>query len=309
MYHNLKWSQIIEVSVRSNNDNDALCRLCCSSFEQLHVVLSVLQVVFDSSILFCRDWAASVTQAALVVRRIRSIPFCRSHHSIHFLSYICSGKQDIIIMSYKAGIVKAIQELKDRNGSSSIAIKKHMQAHLPKDKKWMNATFLASLKSGVASGEFVQHKNSYKLSADFKKKSAKVGKPKAATKSVFQAFCCSQEEEERCQGQDDKGQNHHCEEGKECEEVCYFQIDQGQKDDDKEDRQETDQSNQGEESNEIQGDEVNSSSLFLFSNKRQNTTGSFRIHPVYEDSSFFLFLYRPPHSLLYHSLTLKLLHL
>jgi hypothetical protein len=31
------------------------------------------------------------------------------------------------IMSYKAGIVKAISELKERNGSSSIAIKKHMQ--------------------------------------------------------------------------------------------------------------------------------------------------------------------------------------
>lgn len=30
-------------------------------------------------------------------------------------------------MSYKAGIVKAISELKERNGSSSIAIKKHMQ--------------------------------------------------------------------------------------------------------------------------------------------------------------------------------------
>ncbi len=30
-------------------------------------------------------------------------------------------------MSYKAGIVKAITELKDRTGSSSISIKKHMQ--------------------------------------------------------------------------------------------------------------------------------------------------------------------------------------
>jgi histone H1/5 len=38
-------------------------------------------------------------------------------------------------MSYKAGIVKAITELKDRTGSSSIAIKKHMQAAMPTDKK------------------------------------------------------------------------------------------------------------------------------------------------------------------------------
>ncbi len=30
-------------------------------------------------------------------------------------------------MSYKAGIAKAITELKDRTGSSSISIKKHMQ--------------------------------------------------------------------------------------------------------------------------------------------------------------------------------------
>eukprot|EP00566_Odontella_aurita_P037646 CAMPEP_0113587602 /NCGR_PEP_ID=MMETSP0015_2-20120614/35004_1 /TAXON_ID=2838 /ORGANISM="Odontella" /LENGTH=34 /DNA_ID=CAMNT_0000493289 /DNA_START=271 /DNA_END=371 /DNA_ORIENTATION=+ /assembly_acc=CAM_ASM_000160 len=34
-------------------------------------------------------------------------------------------------MSYKAGVIKAIDELKDRTGSSMIAIKKHMQANLP----------------------------------------------------------------------------------------------------------------------------------------------------------------------------------
>ena len=76
-------------------------------------------------------------------------------------------------MSYKAGIVAAITELKDRTGSSSIAIKKHMQANLPKDKKWMNATYLAALKKMVADGDLVQNKASYKLSADFKKKSSK----------------------------------------------------------------------------------------------------------------------------------------
>ena len=73
-------------------------------------------------------------------------------------------------MAYKEGIIVAINELKDRTGSSTIAIKKHMQDRLPKDKKWMNATFLSALKSGVASGDFVKVKNSYKLSADFKKK-------------------------------------------------------------------------------------------------------------------------------------------
>jgi histone H1/5 len=73
-------------------------------------------------------------------------------------------------MSYKAGIVKAISELKDRTGSSTIAIKKHMQANMPADKKWMNGTFLKALKDGVAAGEFVQVKNSYKLSAGLKGK-------------------------------------------------------------------------------------------------------------------------------------------
>jgi linker histone H1 and H5 family len=61
-------------------------------------------------------------------------------------------------MSYKAGIAAAIGELKDRNGSSMIAIKKVMQSKLPADKKWMNNQFLTALKSGVAAGEFVQNK-------------------------------------------------------------------------------------------------------------------------------------------------------
>ena len=72
-------------------------------------------------------------------------------------------------MSYKAGIIKSIDDLKDRTGSSMIAIKKVMQTDLPKDKKWLNATFLSALKAGVASGDFIQIKNSYKLSPEFKK--------------------------------------------------------------------------------------------------------------------------------------------
>lgn len=81
-------------------------------------------------------------------------------------------------MSYKAGIIAAITELNDRSGSSMIAIKKAMQDKLPKEKKWMNATFLSTLKKGVADGDFVQVKNSYKLSADFKKALAKKAAPK-----------------------------------------------------------------------------------------------------------------------------------
>ena len=87
-------------------------------------------------------------------------------------------------MSYKAGIVEAISELKDRTGSSMIAIKKVMQEKLPKDKKWMNATFLSSLKKAVADGDLVQVKNSYKLSADFKKSLAKKSKPAPKKKAA-----------------------------------------------------------------------------------------------------------------------------
>ena len=73
-------------------------------------------------------------------------------------------------MSYKAGIITAITELKDRTGSSSIAIKKHMQANVPSGKKWLNATFLKALKTMVVAGDLNQTKSSYRLSPDFKKK-------------------------------------------------------------------------------------------------------------------------------------------
>lgn len=80
-------------------------------------------------------------------------------------------------MSYKAGIIKAITELKDRTGSSSIAIKKHMQANMG-DKKWLNGVFLKALKDGVDSGEFVKVKASYKLSAAAKTAAKKKAAPK-----------------------------------------------------------------------------------------------------------------------------------
>ena len=87
-------------------------------------------------------------------------------------------------MSYKEGIVKTIEGLKDRTGSSMIAIKKIMQSELTSDKKWMNTTFLSALKSLVAAGDLIQVKNSYKLSPDFKKKRAASLKPKPKTKKA-----------------------------------------------------------------------------------------------------------------------------
>ena len=83
-------------------------------------------------------------------------------------------------MSYKSGIITAITELKDRTGSSSIAIKKHMQANLPADKKWLNGTFLNALKKAVTDGDLVQIKSSYKLSPEFKKAAVAASKPKKA---------------------------------------------------------------------------------------------------------------------------------
>lgn len=52
-----------------------------------------------------------------------------SHEPISCPLFYTSRSTNISLpnMSYKAGIVKAISELKERNGSSSIAIKKHMQ--------------------------------------------------------------------------------------------------------------------------------------------------------------------------------------
>lgn len=88
-------------------------------------------------------------------------------------------------MSYKEGIIKAISELKDRTGSSMPAIKKHMMTNMGEDKKWMNAVFLKALKNGVKSGMFLQNKNSYKLSLEFKKT---LGKKTALKKEVDEAM-------------------------------------------------------------------------------------------------------------------------
>lgn len=71
-------------------------------------------------------------------------------------------------MTYKKEILKTVTELKDRNGSSMVAIRKVMKSTLPAEKKWLNATFLAALKSMVASGELQKVKNSFKLPTTLK---------------------------------------------------------------------------------------------------------------------------------------------
>eukprot|EP00563_Minutocellus_polymorphus_P019113 CAMPEP_0197720998 /NCGR_PEP_ID=MMETSP1434-20131217/4191_1 /TAXON_ID=265543 /ORGANISM="Minutocellus polymorphus, Strain CCMP3303" /LENGTH=173 /DNA_ID=CAMNT_0043305937 /DNA_START=8 /DNA_END=529 /DNA_ORIENTATION=- len=85
---------------------------------------------------------------------------------------------------YKASIIGAITDLKDRNGSSSQAIKKHIEEAHP-GKKFLNATYQRVLKNMVAAGDLVQVKQHYKLSAEFKKSLAKKATPtkkKAAPK-------------------------------------------------------------------------------------------------------------------------------
>jgi histone H1/5 len=83
-------------------------------------------------------------------------------------------------MSYKAQIIEVVQEFNDRSGSSMVAIKKIIQSDLPKDKKWLNATFLTALKNGVEKNELVKVKAYYKISPDYKKKLAKAAKEAAA---------------------------------------------------------------------------------------------------------------------------------
>ena len=128
---------------------------------------------------------------AIFMARLRTAILTVSYSQFYILAaYSCLFiSQEILLerpikMSYKAGIIKAIEELKDRTGSSMISIKKHMQANMPADKKWMNAMFLKALKDGVKAGDFTQAKGSYKLSADYKKKVAAAAKPKKAPKKV-----------------------------------------------------------------------------------------------------------------------------
>merc|ERR1712238_128164 len=72
------------------------------------------------------------------------------------------------------------------------------QANLPKSKKWLNATYLAALKSMVSAGDLVQIKNSYKLSLEFQKKEG--GFPQTTQKGD----CSKKEKIESCIGTKEK---------------------------------------------------------------------------------------------------------
>lgn len=107
-----------------------------------------------------------------------------------------SSKSEAVVAAssgtYRSGILAAVEQLKDRTGSSSFAIKKHMQvrsqlyvwqffirtfspnplmqANLPEGKQWCNAVFLSELKKAATQGDLVKVKSSYKLSVESKKK-------------------------------------------------------------------------------------------------------------------------------------------
>ena len=72
-------------------------------------------------------------------------------------------------MLYKAGIINAIDKLKDRTGLSMIAIKKNHAGWSTKRQEFLNVTLISGLKSGIASGDFIHINNSYKLLSEFKK--------------------------------------------------------------------------------------------------------------------------------------------
>ncbi len=65
--------------------------------------------------------------------------------------------------------MNAITRLKDRTGSSSVAIRKYMLANIPDNRTtWMNHMFLGQLKKMVADGILVKVKDYYKISAHYK---------------------------------------------------------------------------------------------------------------------------------------------
>ena len=81
--------------------------------------------------------------------------------------------------SYNAMATAAILAMKDRTGSSVMAITKWVQTEYP-NLAFKKHLLGAALKKGAASGAFVKVKASYKVSMNEKKKIAAAAKPKKA---------------------------------------------------------------------------------------------------------------------------------
>ena len=94
--------------------------------------------------------------------------FCSFCPRLQIFGHFTGGQSSDSPIEYKASIIAAITNLKDRNGSSRQAIKKQIEEANP-GKKFANGTFLKTLKDMVAAGDLVPVKQHYKLSTGLKK--------------------------------------------------------------------------------------------------------------------------------------------
>lgn len=106
-----------------------------------------------------------------------SISMCNCNQQIQY-------RQNPVTMTttYRDRIIAAIIGLRDSAGSSSIAIKKYMQADIPAGKKWQNRAFLTALKKAVDDGDIAKTKGKYRVGAGREKKVAVAFEPTAAPK-------------------------------------------------------------------------------------------------------------------------------
>lgn len=91
-------------------------------------------------------------------------------------------------ISYMALVQEAIEKMKDRTGSSQIAIQKYISSNhpeLPADK--IKQRLLHTLKTGCANKRFIKVKCSFKIHPDAKKKKKKAVKKKAAAAAAKKA--------------------------------------------------------------------------------------------------------------------------
>jgi len=76
-------------------------------------------------------------------------------------------------MTYRPAIIKAIEDLKDLAGSSSVTIRTYIQnVILLEDKKWVNSLYLRALKDMSKCGDLVENNMLYKLSPQMERKRA-----------------------------------------------------------------------------------------------------------------------------------------
>jgi histone H1/5 len=85
---------------------------------------------------------------------------------------------------HKAGIVDAISELKDRTGSSMIAIKKLMMSKFPAGQEVARTLLPQSLKAGVTAGDFVKVRVSYKAEPGLQEEAVAAEKGGRASKAA-----------------------------------------------------------------------------------------------------------------------------